>query len=40
MESEHRRVLIIGSGFITPNLRVFDWEGTTPTPAWASEFDQ
>lgn len=33
-------VLIVGSGFITHNLRVVDWYGVAPTPAWASEFDQ
>jgi 4,5-DOPA dioxygenase extradiol len=33
-------VLIVGSGFITHNLRVLDWQGTAPTPAWASEFDE
>lgn len=33
-------VLIVGSGFITHNLRILDWHGRAPTPAWASEFDQ
>jgi 4,5-DOPA dioxygenase extradiol len=33
-------VLIIGSGFITHNLRTADWSQTLPTPAWAAEFDQ
>ena len=32
-------VLLMGSGFITHNLRALDWEGRAPTPAWASEFD-
>lgn len=32
-------VLIVGSGFITHNLRILDWHGAAPTPAWASEFD-
>ncbi|HEX6178031.1 MAG TPA: class III extradiol ring-cleavage dioxygenase, partial [Thermoanaerobaculia bacterium] len=33
-------VLIIGSGFITHNLRTINWQGDAPPPAWASEFDQ
>ena len=33
-------VLIIGSGFITHNLRAIDWSGTSKPPSWASEFDQ
>ena len=33
-------VLIIGSGFITHNLRALDWHGTSPPPAWATEFDE
>jgi len=33
-------VLIIGSGFITHNLRAVDWENQYPTPQWAAEFDQ
>ena len=33
-------VLIIGSGFITHNLRYVDWDNKYPTPQWASEFDQ
>ena len=33
-------VLIIGSGFITHNLRAIDWSGASKPPAWASEFDQ
>ena len=32
-------VLIIGSGFITHNMRALDWHGTTPPPAWAVDFD-
>jgi 4,5-DOPA dioxygenase extradiol len=32
-------VLIIGSGFITHNLRAIDWSGQLPPPQWASEFD-
>ena len=32
-------VLIIGSGFITHNLRALDWHGATPPPAWALDFD-
>jgi 4,5-DOPA dioxygenase extradiol len=32
-------VLIIGSGFLTHNLRRVDWSGTGPIPSWASEFD-
>lgn len=33
-------VLIIGSGFITHNLRAVDWDDKFPTPQWAAEFDQ
>ena len=33
-------VLIVGSGFLTHNLRILDWHGTAPTPAWAREFDE
>ena len=33
-------VLIIGSGFITHNLRTADWSNSLPTPQWAAEFDQ
>jgi 4,5-DOPA dioxygenase extradiol len=33
-------VLIVGSGFITHNLRAIDWHGQTPPPSWATEFDQ
>lgn len=32
-------VLVIGSGFLTHNLRQVDWSGQGPTPSWASEFD-
>lgn len=32
-------VLIIGSGFITHNLRAIDWSGASAPPAWAAEFD-
>jgi 4,5-DOPA dioxygenase extradiol len=32
-------VLIIGSGFITHNLRMLDWHGRHPTPQWAVDFD-
>lgn len=32
-------VLIIGSGFITHNLRTLDWSNRSAPPAWASEFD-
>ena len=32
-------VLIVGSGFITHNLRTVAWEGSPPPPAWAAEFD-
>lgn len=32
-------VLIIGSGFLTHNLRRVDWSGGTTPPAWAAEFD-
>lgn len=33
-------VLIIGSGFITHNLRMVDWSQTQAPPQWAVEFDQ
>ncbi len=33
-------VLIIGSGFLTHNLRLVDWSEKLPTPQWAAEFDQ
>jgi 4,5-DOPA dioxygenase extradiol len=32
-------VLIAGSGFLTHNMRAIDFEGRSPPPAWASEFD-
>jgi 4,5-DOPA dioxygenase extradiol len=32
-------VLVMGSGFITHNLRTVDWHGGAQVPAWASEFD-
>jgi len=32
-------VLIIGSGFITHNLRAIDWSNELPPPQWASDFD-
>lgn len=32
-------VLIMGSGFITHNLRRVDWHGGAPVPGWAAEFD-
>jgi 4,5-DOPA dioxygenase extradiol len=32
-------VLIIGSGFITHNMRAIDWTGRSKPPSWASEFD-
>jgi 4,5-DOPA dioxygenase extradiol len=33
-------VLLMGSGFLTHNLRTLDWTGGEPTPAWAREFDE
>jgi 4,5-DOPA dioxygenase extradiol len=33
-------VLIIGSGNITHNLRIFDWKENAPLLSWAVEFDQ
>jgi 4,5-DOPA dioxygenase extradiol len=33
-------VLIVGSGFITHNLRAIDWSGRMEPPAWASDFDR
>ncbi|MBK7641614.1 MAG: dioxygenase [Planctomycetes bacterium] len=33
-------VLIVGSGFLTHNLRAIDWEGQAPPPRWASDFDE
>jgi 4,5-DOPA dioxygenase extradiol len=32
-------VLIVGSGFLTHNLRTVSFDPNAPTPAWASEFD-
>ena len=32
-------VLIVGSGFLTHNLRAVDWREGASTPSWASEFD-
>ncbi|HXY68061.1 MAG TPA: class III extradiol ring-cleavage dioxygenase [Gemmatimonadales bacterium] len=32
-------VLIVGSGFLTHNLRAMDWSSDAVTPAWAAEFD-
>jgi 4,5-DOPA dioxygenase extradiol len=32
-------VLIVGSGFLTHNLRAMDFSPDAPTPAWAAEFD-
>jgi len=32
-------VLIVGSGFLTHNLRTLDWNAQPVTPAWASDFD-
>src|SRR5207244_475806 len=32
-------VLIVGSGFLTHNLRAMDWRPDAVTPAWASELD-
>lgn len=32
-------VLIVGSGFITHNLRTLDWSGGSAPPAWATDFD-
>lgn len=33
------RVLVIGSGFLTHNLRAMDPTPNAPVPSWASEFD-
>ena len=33
-------VLIVGSGFLTHNLRAVDWSPDAPVPAWAQEFDR
>ena len=32
-------VLIVGSGFLTHNMHTIDWDGESPTPSWAREFD-
>ena len=32
-------VLIVGSGFLTHNLRAADFESRRPAPSWAREFD-
>ena len=32
-------VLIVGSGFLTHNMHTIDWDGRSPTPSWAVEFD-
>jgi 4,5-DOPA dioxygenase extradiol len=32
-------VLVVGSGFLTHNLRAMDMRPDAPTPAWAAEFD-
>ena len=32
-------ILIMGSGFLTHNMRALDFEGKSGPPAWASEFD-
>lgn len=32
-------ILILGSGFITHNLRALDWHGASAPPTWATEFD-
>jgi 4,5-DOPA dioxygenase extradiol len=32
-------VLVVGSGFLTHNMRAIDFEGTSAPPAWAKEFD-
>lgn len=32
-------VLIVGSGFITHNLRAIDWSSSSAPPEWAAEFD-
>lgn len=33
-------VLIVGSGFITHNLRALDWHGEHEPPMWAVDFDR
>jgi 4,5-DOPA dioxygenase extradiol len=32
-------VLIVGSGFLTHNMHTIDWDGKSPTPSWAADFD-
>jgi 4,5-DOPA dioxygenase extradiol len=32
-------VLIVGSGFLTHNMRAIEWRPGTKAPSWASEFD-
>jgi 4,5-DOPA dioxygenase extradiol len=32
-------VLIVGSGFLTHNLRTIEWSGDRAPPSWAREFD-
>jgi len=32
-------VLIVGSGFLTHNLRTIEWGGQSTAPTWATEFD-
>ena len=32
-------VLVVGSGFLTHNLRAMDWSGAAQAPSWAAEFD-
>jgi len=32
-------VLIVGSGFLTHNLRAIDWRNAAPPPEWARTFD-
>ena len=32
-------VLVVGSGFLTHNMRALDFEGGAPPPGWATEFD-
>jgi 4,5-DOPA dioxygenase extradiol len=35
----HEGILIVGSGFLTHNMRALDPRPNAPTPSWASEFD-
>ncbi|HND34245.1 MAG TPA: class III extradiol ring-cleavage dioxygenase, partial [Myxococcota bacterium] len=32
-------VLLMGSGFLTHNMRTIDFSGRTPPPSWAADFD-